>query len=193
MRKLIVWNLMTLDGYFEGPKPWDLDFHMLAWGPELERYGINFGQEGDLLIFGRNTYEGMAAYWPHATSELEIKKYMNKIAKIVISKKLKKAEWHNTRIVRDPVAELAKLRNEPGKDMYIFGSGELIASLQDHDLIDEYRICVVPVLLGGGRPLFKTTGKQLKLKLIDAHSLQTGGVILRYEPVREAAASATGD
>ena len=60
MRKLVVWNLMTLDGYFEGTKPWDIDFHNLAWGPELQRYAEQFGREGDLLIFGRKTYEGMA-------------------------------------------------------------------------------------------------------------------------------------
>ena len=186
MRKPIVWNLMTLDGYFEGPKPWDLDFHMQAWGPELERYGINFGQEGDLLIFGRNTYEGMAAYWPQATSELEIKKYMNSIAKIVISRTLDKADWNNTRIVRDPVSELTKLKKDPGKDMYIFGSGALMASLMEADLIDEYRICIVPVILGGGTPLFKNVDKQHKLKLIDTQALQTGGVILRYTPAHGA-------
>lgn len=186
MRKLIVWNLMTLDGFFEGPKPWDLDFHMQAWGPELERYGINFGQEGDLLVFGRKTYEGMAAYWPSATSELEIKEYMNSIAKIVISQTMDKADWNNTRIVRNPVAELKKLKNEPGKDMYIFGSGQLMASLMEEDLIDEFRICIVPMLLGSGTPLFRDTGTQRKLKLIDTQTLKTGGVILRYVPSHEA-------
>ncbi|MFT4181436.1 MAG: dihydrofolate reductase, partial [Rhizobium sp.] len=85
MRKLVIWNLMTLDGYFEGTKPWDLDFHMLAWGDELEHYATELGKEGDLLIFGRKTYEGMAAYWPTATETPEIAAYMNGIAKIAAS------------------------------------------------------------------------------------------------------------
>jgi hypothetical protein len=84
MRKLVVWNLMTLDGYFEGTKPWDIDFHNLAWGPELQRYAEQFGREGVLLVFGRKTYEGMAAYWPTAEGEGEIKAYMNGIAKIAV-------------------------------------------------------------------------------------------------------------
>ena len=78
MRKLIVWNLMTLDGYFEGTKPWDIDFHTLVWGPELQQYSERLGEEGDLLVFGRKTYEGMAAYWPTATDE-EGEKILRKV------------------------------------------------------------------------------------------------------------------
>ena len=104
MRKLIVWNLVTLDGYFEGAKPWDIEFHNLAWGPELERYSERQVEEGDLLVFGRRTYEGMAAYWPTAEGEGTIKAYMNDVAKIVASRTLKEATWRNSRVVADPVA-----------------------------------------------------------------------------------------
>jgi dihydrofolate reductase len=96
MRKLVVWNLMTLDGYFEGTKAWDIDFHHLAWGPELEAYSEQFGEEGDLLVFGRKTYEGMAAYWTTAEGEEAVKAYMNRIAKIAVSRTMTTAEWNNT-------------------------------------------------------------------------------------------------
>ncbi|SEI13657.1 Dihydrofolate reductase [Rhizobium tibeticum] len=184
MRKLVVWNLMTLDGYFEGTKPWDIEFHNLAWGPELERYAEQFGEEGDLLVFGRKTYEGMAAYWPTAESEETIKAYMNDIAKIAVSKTMTAANWNNTRVVSDPVAELKKLKAETGKTIFIFGSAELADSLLKAGLVDEIRICLVPVILGGGNPHFKPASQQLPLKLLDSTTTEGGAVILRYEPVK---------
>jgi dihydrofolate reductase len=187
MRKLIVWNLMTLDGYFEGKEPWQLDFHMLAWGDELERYATELGNEGDMLVFGRKTYEGMASYWQTATETPEIAKYMNGIAKIAVSRTLKQADWNNTRVVSDPVAELTALKQQSGKTMFVFGSAELADSLAKAGLIDEYRICLVPVILGGGNPHFKPASAQVPLKLLEAKALKTGGVILRYEPVKATA------
>jgi dihydrofolate reductase len=184
MRKLVVWNLMALDGYFEGTKPWDIDFHSLAWGPELEAYAEQFGEEGDLLVFGRKTYEGMASYWTTAESEETIKAYMNSIAKIAVSRTLKEAKWNNTRVVSDPVAELTTLKAEEGKTIFIFGSAELADSLLTAGLIDEIRVCLVPVRLGGGNPLFKPAEKQLPLKLLDSSTTKTGALILRYEPVK---------
>jgi dihydrofolate reductase len=187
MRKLVVWNLMTLDGYFEGTAPWAIDFHMLAWGDELEQYARDLGNEGDMLVFGRKTYEGMASYWPTATETPEIGAYMNGIAKIVASRTMDRADWNNSRVVRDPVDELRKLKAQPGKTIFIFGSAELADSLSKAGLVDEYRICLVPVILGGGNPHFKPAGDQVPLKLLEAKPLKTGGVILRYEPVRPSA------
>lgn len=184
MRKLVVWNLMTLDGYFEGTKPWDIDFHNLAWGPELERYAEQFGEEGDLLVFGRKTYEGMAAYWPTAEGEEKIKAYMNGIAKIVASKTLRAADWNNTRVVNDPVSELRELKGQAGKTIFVFGSADLADSLLKEELVDEIRICLVPVILGGGNPHFKPASQQLPLKLLDSKVTTGGAVILRYEPVK---------
>ncbi len=186
MRKLVIWNLMTLDGYFEGAKPWDLDFHMLAWGDELEHYATELGKEGDLLIFGRKTYEGMAAYWPTATETSDITAYMNGIAKIAASRTLDKADWNNTRVVGDIVAEVKKLKEEPGKTMFVFGSAEVTDVLLKAGLVDEIRICLVPVVLGAGNPHFKPADEQRPMKLIDSRSLKTGAVILRYEPVKAA-------
>ncbi|EGE59574.1 UNVERIFIED_ORG: dihydrofolate reductase [Rhizobium esperanzae] len=184
MRKLIVWNLMTLDGYFEGTKPWDIDFHNLAWGPELQRYAEQFGEEGDLLVFGRKTYEGMASYWPTAEGEGRIKAYMNGIAKIVVSRTMTEPGWNNARIVSDPIPELTRLKQEEGKTIFIFGSADLADSLLKAGLIDEIRICVVPVILGAGNPLFKPAAAQVPLKLIESSTTASGAVILRYEPVK---------
>lgn len=186
MRKLVAWNLMTLDGYFEGEKPWDLDFHNYAWGPELQKLSEQFGEEGDLIVFGRKTYEGMAAYWPTAEGEGKVKDYMNSIAKIAVSKTMKEAAWNNTRVVSDPVAELTRLKAEDGKTILIFGSAELIASLMQEGLVDEYRICIVPVLLGAGNPLFKKTAQKTELKLISSSTAANGAVILNYEVVKAA-------
>jgi dihydrofolate reductase len=183
MRKLVVWNLMTLDGYFEGIKPWDIEFHNLAWGPELETYSEQFGQEGDLLVFGRKTYEGMAAYWTTVEGEETVKNYMNSIAKIAVSRTLKTAEWNNTRVVSDPIAELRKLKDEDGKTIFIFGSAELADTLLKAGLIDEIRICLVPVILGGGNPHFKPAAAPLALKLVDSSTTEKGAIILRYAPV----------
>lgn len=182
MRKLVIWNLMTLDGYFEGTIPWDLGFHMLAWGDELERYATDLGKEGDLLIFGRKTYEGMAAYWSTATETPDIAAYMNGIAKIAASRTLDKADWNNTRIVGDIVSEVKKLKEEPGKTIFVFGSAEVTDALLKARLVDEIRICLVPVVLGSGNPLFKPATEQQPMKLIDSRPLKTGAVILRYEP-----------
>jgi dihydrofolate reductase len=182
MRKLVVWNLMTLDGYFEGTKPWDIEFHNLAWGPELQKYAEELGEEGDLLVFGRKTYEGMAAYWPTAENEEKIKTYMNAIAKIAVSRTMKQADWNNTRVVSDPVSEFKKLKAGDGKTIFIFGSAELADSLLKEGLVDEIRICLVPVILGGGNPHFKPAKEQLTLKLIASSATNGGALILRYEP-----------
>ena len=182
MRKLIVWNLMTLDGCFEGPTPWDLSFHTFVWGSELEEFSRQqLGHEGDLLVFGRKTYEGMAAYWQTTEDEGEIKSQMNSFPKICVSRSLTEATWNNTRLVRDPVAELTKLKQQPGKTIFIFGSAELENSLLDAGLIDEIRLCIVPVVLGAGNPHFKPSSHQRPMTLLEARPLSNGAVILRYQ------------
>ena len=186
MRKLVVWNLMTLDGYFEGTTPWDIDFHNRAWGPELEALSESFGEEGDLLVFGRKTYEGMAAYWPTAEDSSKTKDYMNGIAKICVSRTLTDPGWNNARVVQDPVKELSALKAEDGKTIFIFGSAELAASMITANLVDEYRVCIVPVLLGTGNPLFKTATGQTPLRLISSATTAKGAVILNYEVAKAA-------
>jgi dihydrofolate reductase len=187
-RRLIMWNLVTLDGFFEGPKKWDLDWHDYVWGDELNQFGLEQVRTADALLFGRVTYEGMAAYWSTAkgaTAEGATAEFMNTVPKVVFSKTLAKADWNNTRLVRqDAAAEVAKLKNASGRNLFVFGSAELSATFIRHDLFDEYRLCVVPVVLGAGTPLFKPSAERKRMKLRESRTLKSGGVILFCEPER---------
>lgn len=184
MRKLIMWNLVTLDGFFEGPKSWDLDWHEYVWGEELERLSIEQSKSIGMLLFGRVTYQGMAAYWSSATGE--IAEFMNRVPKIVFSRTLAQADWNNTRLVKANAGqEVAALKQQPGKDLYLFGSADLSAGLMRNGLIDEYRLCLTPVVLGGGNPLFKASPSRMRMKLVEARPLNSGAVILRYRTAAE--------
>lgn len=181
MRKLIMWNMMTLDGCFEGANPWDLEFHNLGWGEELQRFSIEQMAAADLLLFGRVTYEGMAQYWTSATGQIADR--MNGIQKVVFSRTLSSADWANTRLVStDAGEEVARLKQEPGKDILVFGSADLCASLMRAGLIDEYRIALNPVVLGNGKPLFKPGIGETKMRLLETRPLETGCVVLFYAP-----------
>jgi dihydrofolate reductase len=173
-----VWNVVTLDGRFEGEKPWDLSFHELVWGPELEALSLEQLQEAGMLVFGKHTYKGMADYWPKAQEKEAA--LMNSIAKVVCSSSLETAEWSNTTIIRDAAPDVKRLKEKGGKPMYIFGSGKLTQSLMNAGLIDEIRLCVAPIILGKGRLLFADEGTTRNLKLLESRSLQNGGVIHRY-------------
>jgi dihydrofolate reductase len=173
-----MWNLMTLDGFFEGEKAWDLEFHNLVWGKELEELSIEQLKSADMIIYGKKTYEGMTDYWSNEkglTAE-----YMNKIRKVVCSTTLKTASWNNTTIVKDAQTGIPKLKQEGDGNIFIFGSSILSESLMKWNLIDEYRLCIAPAFLGKGRKLFKEGLPYLKLKLLEARPLQTGGIILKY-------------
>ena len=178
MSKLIVWNLVTVDGYFEGAKKWDLDFHNLAWGPELERLSQEFGENAAALVFGRVTYEGMAAYWKTAEPG-KITSYMNALPKIVASRVLTSADWNNSRVAADILSELTRLKANETSPIFVFGSAELTHTLLEAGLVDELKLCVVPVLLGKGTPFFKP-GKQLELDLKDTRPLQNGAIVNTY-------------
>lgn len=184
MRKLVMWNIITLDGYFEGAHSWDLSFHEAIWCKEMERLSLQQLQMADYLVFGRVTYEGMAAYWTNAgetAAEREVAGYMNSIPKLVFSNTLKTAEWHNTRIVAgDATREIQRLKDEGGKDMYVFGSANLAKTFMNSNVFDEYRIGVAPVILGSGRPLFKQGINAHRLALVSSQQLGNGGVVLRY-------------
>ena len=179
MSKLIMWNIITLDGYFEGNQHWDLPFHEVIWGTELERLSIEQLHAADYLVFGRVTYEGMAAHWSKATGV--IADLMNSIPKLVVSTTLTSAAWNNTTIIKaDVVAEIAKLKGRSHKDMYVFGSALLSETLINNDLFDEYRIGIAPVILGSGRPLFRKGLIARQLSLVATQQLSTGGVVLKY-------------
>lgn len=171
---------MTLDGYFEGDQNWDLSFHESVWGEEMERISIEQLNLADYLIFGRVTYEGMAAYWTE--SEGEIADLMNKIPKIVFSRTLETADWNNTTLIKENAAdEIKKLKEQGDGDMYVFGSAKLSETFINENLFDEYRIAIAPVILGSGRTLFKNGISAQNLSLMSSQELKTGGVILKYK------------
>lgn len=179
MRKLIAWNVATLDGYFEGETPWDLSFHETIWGKDLEELSLQQLENMDMLLFGRKTYQGMADHWRNETGA--IADHMNALPKLVVSTTLDKADWHNTRLIAtDPASQIRALKNQSGKDIYVFGSAQLLDSLLRHTLVDEYRLGIAPVLLGKGNPLFKSADKPRGLDLIEARPLDTGGILARY-------------
>jgi dihydrofolate reductase len=179
MRKLIMWNLISLDGCFEGEKAWDLDFHQTVFDKELEAFSIEQLESAEMLVFGTKTYQGMADYWSKAEGEPEAP-FMNKLPKIVCSTSLQTADWQNTTIVKDAVAELQKIKQEGDGNMFVFGSGNLSESLMKAGLFDEYRLCVAPVFVGKGRRLFAEGVPYQKLKLLQERTLQNGGIILMY-------------
>ncbi|MCT8999976.1 dihydrofolate reductase family protein [Chelativorans intermedius] len=179
MRRLVVWNMMTLDGHFEGKTPWDLGFHELVWGDELESFSLEQGKEIGTLLFGRRTYEGMASYWKNETGA--IAEMMNAVEKAVATRTLGEVTWNNTRLLKGEAAQAVRaLKTEEGKDIYVFGSAQLLTSLLEAGLVDEYRICVVPVVLGGGNPLFKPLSRPVRMHLASTRPLKTGGVVLTY-------------
>lgn len=178
-----MWNVITLDGYFEGETNWDLSFHGLVWGKELEELSLKQLRSADMLVFGATTYLGMANYWTNAKEdEGEVAKFMNELPKIACSSTLKNADWNNSRITKDAVNEVSKLKKEGNGDMYVFGSGILSASLMKANLFDEYRLCIAPVFLGKGRHLFLEGIPNQKLNLIESKPLSTGGTLMTLIP-----------
>lgn len=181
MASVIVWNLVSLDGFFEGEEKWDLGFHEKAWGPELEALSIEFGGKAGLLVFGRVTYEGMKAYWTTAEDETAVKAYMNALPKLVASRTLATSDWDNTEVTADIEGELARRRQALDKPIYVFGSAELVDSLLEAGLVDEIMLAVAPVRLGRGTRFFKE-GSGGDLRLLESRPLSNGTVILRYAP-----------
>jgi len=182
MGKIIIWNIMSLDGAFEGASPWDLSMHETVWGPELEQLSKEQLADSTLLLFGRRTYEGMADYW--RKEEGEIADGMNNAPKAVVSTTLKTADWNNSRLLRS-IEDVAALKQDAkARSIFVFGSADLTSSLREAGLIDEYRICVAPLLLGktGGAPLFKPNDARQRLTLLEARPITGGGVILFYQP-----------
>ncbi len=185
MRKVIFAMLTSLDGFFEGPNR-EIDWHNVD--KEFNEYAIDFLNSVDALLFGRVTYQLMASYWPTATAienDPMVADKMNSLPKIVFSRTLDKVEWRNTRLVKENIAEeVSKLKQQPGKDLAIFGSSDLALTSIQHGLIDEYRIMVNPVVLGNGKSLFKGIRERLNLKLLKTQTFASGNVLLYYQPTK---------
>lgn len=178
-----MWNLISLDGMFDTPEPWELSFHQYAWCEELHRFSMEQAEEVGGLVFGRRTYEGMAAYW--STAEGDIADFMNSVPKYVFSRTLESADWANSTLVSDDApTTIARLKERAGKDLFVFGSADLSDTLIREGLYDEYRIGLVPVTLGKGSPLFKPDSRPLKLHLVETRPLGERCQLLRYQPSR---------
>ncbi len=187
MQKLIVFNNISLDGYFtatNGDFSWakvdtdDAEFNAFVEG--------NASGDGQLL-FGRITYQMMASFWPTANAINTFPKTaegMNRASKVVFSRTLSDAPWNNTRLVKsDLVSEVRKIKREQGNGMAILGSGTIVAQLAPAGLIDEYQFLVNPVVLGKGRTMFEGVNEKLNLKLTKTRTFKNGKVYLCYEPL----------
>jgi dihydrofolate reductase len=186
MRKLIVFNHVTLDGYFVNGSG---DFSWARHGnddAEFSAFVAENAKGGGQLVFGRLTYELMASYWPTATADQHdpaVARQMNSLPKVVFSRTLEKATWNNTRLLKgDLVAEVRKLKSEAGPGMCILGSGSIVAQLAATGVIDEYQMVMDPVALGKGRSMFEGLQKKLDLKLAKSRVFRNGKIYLCYEP-----------
>jgi dihydrofolate reductase len=175
LARLIVFNVVTVDGYFEGPDPGSIDWH--PWSEDLETLSLDQLHSAGGLLFGRKTYQGMADYWKAATGE--IAELMNSLPKAVVSTTLTSPDWHNTRALSG-LADVATWKSETSRDLYVFGSADLIDGLLEAGLVDELRLGIAPLVLGRGNPLFKPRAARRPLTLIDATQLKLGCVLLRY-------------
>jgi dihydrofolate reductase len=184
MAKLTVFNFITLNGAFKGPKE-DIQWH--RHGQEEADYAKEGANAQSTLLFGRKTYEMMASYWPTPIAlqhSPDIARGMNASPKVVFSRRLKKASWNNTRIVAtDPVRAIRHLKREETGNLTILGSGSIVTLCIEKGLIDEYQFMVDPVLIGSGVPVARTLSRAIDLKLISHRVFGSGVVLLCYAPV----------
>jgi dihydrofolate reductase len=187
MRRLVVFNNVTLDGYFAGPNG---DFSWTHSGnddAEFNAFVADNASGGGQLLFGRITYELMASYWPTPAAiknDPIVAVGINSMPKVVFSRTLDKASWSNTQLVKgDLASEVRRLKTESGPGMAILGSGSIVSQLAQAGLIDEYQIVVNPVVLGQGRTMFDGIKEQLNLKLTKTRNFSNGKTFLCYEPL----------
>jgi dihydrofolate reductase len=176
--------MVSLDGYIEGANQ-ELDWHIVD--SDFLNYAEQTLNSVDCILFGRKTYEMMAAYWPlpeQVKNDPVIAAKMNNLPKIIFSKTLDKVEWKNSTLVKGNIKEtILKLKEQSGKDIVILGSGSIVSALMQLGLIDEYRAIISPVILGGGKPQFTGDLDRKTLKLTDLKRLSSGVVILYYQPI----------
>ena len=182
MRKVIASELVSLDGVMESPDKW----HFPYFNDEMGEAISAAMAASDAMLLGRVTYEGFAAFWPSQESggdDQEIANYMNNTPKFVVSTTLEEPlEWNNSTLIKENVAEeVAKLKQQPGKDISITGSGALVRSLLADDLLDELRLMVHPIVVGSGKRLFEEGSDQKALKLVDSKTFDTGVLYLTYQ------------
>ncbi len=190
MRKLIVTEFVTLDGVIEDPGGnektphggWSFQFR----SGDGRKYKLDEIFASGALLLGRVTYQGFAAAWPGMIGQSEFADPMNGLPKYVVSTTLNEATWNNSTLIKDNVAgEVSRLKQQDGKDILVYGSGQLVRFLMQHGLVDEYRLMVFPIVLGGGKRLFEDGTDFSVLKLIETKTFSSGVVLLLYQPVGE--------
>jgi len=186
MGKLIVFNFLSLNGYYKGDGG-DISWH--RHGGEEAEFSKENAQAGGTIVFGRVTYEMMAGFWPTADAAKafpEVAKGMNESQKIVFSRTLKKATWQNTRIISDNIIdEMRNLKEKSGKDMAILGSGSIVSQFATEGLIDEFQFMIDPVALNSGTPVLKDIPQKIDLTLVKSRVFKSGTVLLCYEPMKK--------
>jgi dihydrofolate reductase len=192
MRKISVVNFVTMDGVIQSPAGPNEDpsggFEHGGWvHPYVGKEWGDAAGEGmagtDALLFGRKTYQKMEAHWPNEPDSDPVASMMNRSMKYVVSRTLDEVTWQNSAIIKGDVVErITALKNGPGKSMTVLGSGELIQTLMEHDLIDEYTLLLCPLVLGKGKRLFKDGAPRTPLELVDSKPTDTGAIILTYRP-----------
>ncbi len=181
MRKLVVSEWLTLDGIFDADsmEQWFMPFD----SEQRQEYIINMMADCGGIIFGRTTYEELGSYWaPLKNNENGVADYMNNLAKYVVSSTLEKADWNNTTILKENIAEeITKLKQQQGKDIILLGSATLVQSLMEANLIDEYRLLVQPIIIGSGKRFFKDGMNTKGMELINTQKLDKGVILLSYQ------------
>jgi dihydrofolate reductase len=190
MRKVIFLIHMSLDGFVAGPNG---EMEWIVYDDEMEKYAHELHSTTDAAIYGRVTYQMMDSYWPAVLADpastggaLEHARWYDSATKVVFSRTLHSTQRENTMLIHEHVAdEMAKIKQQPGKNLWLIGSPTLAQTFMQLDLIDEYRIQVNPVVLGIGKRLFSGVNTPLHLKLIEARTFEGGVAALRYEPERK--------
>ena len=180
MSRLVATLFVSLDGVVESPEKWSFPY----WNDEIGKFKFEETFASDALLLGRVTYEGFAAAWPSRKDPEGFADRFNSMPKHVASRTLEKLEWNNSHLLKGDLATaVSRLKQQPGKDIVIHGSPGLIRSLMPHNLIDEYRLLIYPIVLGRGKRLFYDTSQE-SLKLIESKTFDTGVVKLVYHPIR---------
>jgi dihydrofolate reductase len=180
MRKIVAGLFISLDGVFESPDKW----HFPYWSDEMgEAVGSQMA-EADTMLLGRVTYQEFASYWPQQPSDVPPADYMNSTRKVVLSNTLDSVdEWQNSTLIKgNAVEEVTKLKQQPGKNIGVTGSGSVVRWLLENNLLDELRLLVHPIVVGSGKRLFPEGTPQSGLKLADATTYNTGVLYLTYQP-----------
>ncbi len=189
MGKIVVSEFVSLDGVMEDPGGAE-GFKYGGWtfpfgSPEQEQFKAEELIKADALLLGRRTYEGFAAAWPTMEGTGAYGEKMNSMPKYVVSTTLSEPSWNATVLRGDLAEELPRLKQRINQDILIFGSNQLVHSLIERNLIDEYRVMVFPVMLGAGKCIYPEGGEKKTLRLVESTPFSSGVTVLTYEPVKE--------